>query len=45
VIASLPVTGSSISVPAPPGAYVVTMVSHSASGTSAESNAISVVVP
>jgi len=45
VIATLPVAGTSISVPAPPGRYVVTAVSHNGLGTSGESNAVVVVVP
>jgi hypothetical protein len=46
VIASLPVVGgTSVTVPAPSGTYVVTVVAINRLGTSAESNAITVVVP
>jgi hypothetical protein len=46
IIASLPVAGTAVTVPAvPSGSYVVTVVSHNAQGTSAESNAITVTVP
>jgi hypothetical protein len=45
VIASLPVSGTSMSVSAPPGTYFVTVVAENALGTSAESNSIPVVVP
>lgn len=45
IIAALPVARTTVTVPAPPGSYVVTVVSHNAQGTSAESNPITVTVP
>jgi hypothetical protein len=39
------VGGTSVTVPAPSGTYVVTVVAINRLGTSAESNAITVVVP
>jgi len=45
VVATLPVGGTSVTVPASPGAYVVSVVAHSPAGTSPESNQVSVVVP
>jgi hypothetical protein len=45
IIASLPVSATTITVPAPPGSYIVTVVAQNGLGTSAESNAITVVVP
>jgi hypothetical protein len=45
IIASLPVTGNTVTVPAPPGSYLVTVLATNALGSSAESNQVSVVVP
>lgn len=46
VVASLPVAGgTTVSVAAPPGTYVVSVVAHNGQGTSAESNQVTVVVP
>lgn len=45
IIASLPVSAATITVPAPGGQYVVSVVARNGLGTSAESNAITVVVP
>jgi Subtilase family/Fibronectin type III domain len=45
VIASLPVTGTSVAVPAPPGTYFVTVHGVNAVGVSPASNQITVVVP
>jgi hypothetical protein len=44
VVATLPVTGTSTTVPAPPGTYVVSVVAVNGAGTSAESNQVTVVV-
>jgi hypothetical protein len=44
VMAALPVTGTSVTVPAPPGTYVVSVVAVNGAGTSAESNQVTVVV-
>jgi hypothetical protein len=45
IIASLPVTGTTLTVPAPPGTYRVTVMAVNGTGSSAESNEIVVVVP
>jgi hypothetical protein len=46
IIASLPVAGgTTVTVPAPRGRYLVTVVANNGQGTSAESNQITVVVP
>lgn len=45
VIATLPVSATGLTVPAPPGRYVVSVMARNGLGTSAESNAILVVVP
>lgn len=45
IVAALPVTGTSVTVPAPRGSYVVSVVASNGAGTSAESNAITVIVP
>lgn len=45
IVAALPVTGTSVTLPAPPGTYVVSVVAGNGAGTSAESNAVTVVVP
>ena len=46
IIASLPVAGgTTVTVPAPRGTYLVTVVSNNGLGTSAESNQVTVVVP
>jgi hypothetical protein len=45
VIATLPLAATTITVPAPPGTYVVSVVATNGQGTSAESNQITVVVP
>jgi subtilisin family serine protease len=45
VIASLPVTGTSVVVPAPPGTYFVTVHGVNTVGVSPASNQITVVVP
>jgi hypothetical protein len=45
VIASLPVTGNTTTVAAPPGTYFVTIVANNAAGSSAQSNQITIVVP
>jgi hypothetical protein len=45
VLASLNVSGTSISVPAAPGMYVVTVLATNTAGTGPESNAVTVVVP
>jgi len=45
VMSALPVGTTSVTVPASPGTYLVSVVAHSAAGTSAESNQVTVVVP
>jgi hypothetical protein len=46
IIASLPgVPGTTLTVPAPPGTYLVNVIAVNALGSSAESNQITVVVP
>ena len=45
VIAALPVTGTSVTVPAGAGTYLVTIAAINGAGSSAESNQITVVVP
>jgi hypothetical protein len=45
VIAALSVTGTSVTVPAGAGTYLVTIAAINAAGSSAESNQITVVVP
>lgn len=45
VVATLPVSGTSVTVPASPGTYLVSVVAVSAAGTSPESNQVTVVVP
>ena len=45
IIASLPVAGTMVTVPAPPGTYRVTVVASNGTGSSTESNEIVVVVP
>jgi hypothetical protein len=45
VIAVLPVNGTTVTVSAPVGIYLVTIVATNASGMSAESNQITVEVP
>ena len=45
VIASQPVAATTVTVPAPPGTYLVTVLATNAQGASAESNQITVVVP
>jgi hypothetical protein len=45
VVASLPVTGTSVTVPAARGTYVVSVVAFNGAGASAESNQVTVVVP
>lgn len=42
VIASLPVGGTSVTVPAPPGTYVVSVVATNGAGTGPESNQVTV---
>jgi hypothetical protein len=44
IIASVPATGTTLSGPAPPGTYVLTVVAVNAAGVSPESNAITVTV-
>jgi hypothetical protein len=44
VIASLNATGTSVTVPAGPGTYLVTIAAANGAGSSAESNQITVVV-
>jgi hypothetical protein len=45
IIASLPVGGTTATVPAPRGTYVVTVVAVNGQGVSGESNQITVIVP
>ena len=45
VVAALPVTGTSVTVPAGSGTYVVTISAANGAGSSAESNPITVIVP
>ncbi len=45
IIASLPVGGTTLAVPAPRGTYLVTVVATNGAGTSPESNQITVTVP
>jgi hypothetical protein len=45
VVASLPVAGTSVTVPAGGGTYVVSVVANNAAGTGAESNQRTVTVP
>jgi hypothetical protein len=45
IIASLPATSTSLSVPAPSGTYIVSVVALNAAGASPESNTITVAVP
>lgn len=45
LLAAVPVTGTSVTVPAPPGSYVVSVVATNGAGNSPESNAVTVVVP
>jgi hypothetical protein len=45
VVASLPVSGTTITVPAPPGTYFVRVIAHNDVGSSEASNEVTVVVP
>lgn len=45
IIAALPTGATSVTVPAPPGTYLVTVVANNGFGSSSESNQITVVVP
>jgi hypothetical protein len=45
IIGSAPVSGTSVSVPAPRGTYIVSVVAMNAAGASPESNAVTFVVP